>query len=152
MKIRPARPDERDALEALQRRASLHVPDYRQALLDHPDAIDLPLVQIKEGRVLVAERDGRLLGFSAALPRPDGDYELDGLFVEPDLWRSGVGAMLVNAACGQARESGARALHVIANPTALGFYERCSFAQTGATETRFGPAPLMRRTLEIDAA
>ena len=36
--IRLARPDERDALEELQRRASLALPNYREQLEAHPDA------------------------------------------------------------------------------------------------------------------
>jgi GNAT superfamily N-acetyltransferase len=145
--LRGARPEEREALEALQRRASLHLPDYRQALLDNPDAIDLPAEQIADGRVLVAETDGVVTGFAVTLPRDDGDAELDGLFVEPELWKGGVGRALVVAASDQARAEGARGLHVVANPTALGFYRRCGFEDHGVTDTRFGPAPIMRRSL-----
>jgi hypothetical protein len=36
----------------------------RESLLAHPDAIELPLEQITDGRTVVAERDGELLGFS----------------------------------------------------------------------------------------
>ena len=142
-----ARPEERAALEALQRRASLHLPDYRQALTDHPDAIDLPAEQLVDGRVIVAECDGAPAGFAVTLRRSDGDAELDGLFVEPGLWRSGIGAQLVEAAADRARTEDARALWVIANPTALGFYHRCGFEDAGRTQTRFGPAPVMRKSL-----
>jgi hypothetical protein len=40
--IRLANPDEREALEELQRRASLALPDYREQLQANPDAIHLP--------------------------------------------------------------------------------------------------------------
>jgi GNAT superfamily N-acetyltransferase len=151
MRIRPARPGEQAALEALQLRASTHHPDYREALLANPDAIELPARQIEDGRVLAAEIDGEVIGFSVALPRPDGDFELDGLFVEPLFWRGGVGRVLVEAACAQARAAGSQALRVIANPTALGFYRRCGFVDAGAAETRFGPAPVMMLDLSADA-
>jgi GNAT superfamily N-acetyltransferase len=53
--IRPARPDEQQILESLQRRASLNNPGDRDALLANPDAIELPLEQIAEGCVFVAD-------------------------------------------------------------------------------------------------
>ena len=145
--LRAARPEERLALEELQRRASLEWEDHREALLAHPEAIELPLAQIEAGHVTVAEAEGRVLGFSVVLPREDGDAELDGLFVEPQGWGHGVGRGLVEHAAAQARAAGAKALHVIANPRAEGFYARCGFAQIGEAPTRFGPALLMRMNL-----
>jgi GNAT superfamily N-acetyltransferase len=145
--LRPARADEQRALEALQRRASLAWEEYREALLAHPEAIELPIDQIAGGRVVVAARDGETIGFAVGLKRPDGDGELDGLFVEPDKWRGGVGRKLVDAIALMSRREGARALHVIANPRALGFYERCDFAAYGEEETQFGPGIRMRKAL-----
>ena len=89
MNIRPAIPAERQALEALQWRASLGNEGDRDALLRHPDAIDLPADQIAAGGVFVLEQDGAIVGFSAILPREDGDTELDALFVEPQIQRAG---------------------------------------------------------------
>ena len=60
--IRPARTDEQTVLELLQRRASLSNPGDRDALLANPGAIALPLEQITDGRVFVAERDGTVVG------------------------------------------------------------------------------------------
>jgi hypothetical protein len=68
--IRPACPAERAALEDVQRRASLALPDYRAQLEAHPDAIDLPAARIAEGRVLVAEDEAGVAGFAVWL---DGD-------------------------------------------------------------------------------
>ena len=87
--VRPARASEQKQLESLQLRASLNNPGDREALLAHPDAIELPLQQIRDGGVFVAEAAGSVLGFAAILPRSDGDSELDALFVEPDAWRRG---------------------------------------------------------------
>ena len=70
--VRPAIVSERAFLEALQWRASLQNPNDREALLKHPDAIVLPVRQIIEGGVFVAERGGKIIGFSAILPREDG--------------------------------------------------------------------------------
>lgn len=147
MLIRFALKHERAALEALQRRASLANEGDREALLAHPDAIDLPLAQIEAGQVLVAERGSALAGFAAVLPREDGDAELDGLFVEPALWRSGVARALVERCCRLGREHGAKTLHVLGNPHALGFYTACGFEAVGSRPMRFGTAVVMRRRL-----
>lgn len=142
--IRPARPEDRDQLEELQRRASLALDDYREALLAHPDAIAVPAEQIERGEVLVAELDGRLAGFASILDNQD-KAELDGLFVEPDLWRQGIGSALVESATLEARHRGLSLITVVANPAAEAFYARCGFTVEGATETRFGPALRMSR-------
>ena len=142
--IRTARADELEKLEALQRRASLANPGDRDAILAHPDAIVIPPGQLADGQVFVAESDGSLLGFSAVLDREDGQVELDGLFVEPSLWRAGVGRLLVERAKDYGREHSAAWLHVVGNPHAEGFYEACGFVTYGSQQTVFGPGLLMR--------
>jgi GNAT superfamily N-acetyltransferase len=145
--ILPAVTTERPALEALQRRASLMNEGDREALLSHPNAIELPIEQIQDGRVLVAERRGTIIGFSVVLSRDDGGAELDGLFVEPSAWRGGVGRHLVEAAGTLAQKSGAVTLHVIGNPHATAFYYACGFELLGNIATRFGTGLLMRKDL-----
>src|ERR1041385_8328595 len=120
--VRTAVASEQKHLEALQWRASLNNPGDRDALLAHPDAIELPLKQIEGGRVFVAEVSGSLMGFAAILPREDGDFELDALFVEPHSWRHGLGRALVDHCAAAARAAGAESLHVVGNPHAEGFY------------------------------
>lgn len=61
--------------------------------------------------------------------------------------RRGFGRLLVDYCAGIARARGSRYLCVIGNPHAEEFYLACSFEQIGASETRFGPALLMRRAL-----
>lgn len=141
--IRPARREEREALEELQRRASLALGEYNEQLEAEPDAVQLPAEQIEQGGVIVAEMDDRVAGFAAILVE-DGQAELDGLFVEPELWRNGIGAALVDVAVHAARRQGL-AMMVIANPSAREFYEKCGFTVEGKAETRFGPALRMSR-------
>ncbi len=145
--IRLALASERDALEALQRRASLSNPGDREALLAHPDAIELPPEQIADGRVFVAEQNGGRAGFAVVLPRPDGGAELDGLFVDPALWRKGIGRSLIDYCCVFARAEGATALHVVGNSHAAAFYEACGFEAEGTHRTRFGTGLSMRKML-----
>lgn len=141
--IRPARLDERDELEALQWTASLANQADRPHLEANPDAIDLPIEQIERGQVLVAELDGRAVGFAVVIPE-EGHAELDGLFVLPPMWRRGIGRALVDAAAHEARCRGLT-LMVVAGRAASGFYERCGFTLEGEAQTRFGPALRMSR-------
>ena len=140
MIVRLARMDERDALENLQRRASLALEQYRDVLNANPDAIALPAAQVERGDVLVAETGGRLAGFAAL----EGS-ELDGLFVEPDQWRHGIGTVLVEAAVHEGRRRGLSLITVVAEPSARTFYEKCGFRAEGEAQTRFGPAIRMSR-------
>lgn len=137
--IRPALADERVDLEELQRRASLANEHDRPHIEAHPDAIHLPPAQIANGQVFVAELDGRVAGFAAVV-----GGELDGLFVEPELWRRGIGAVLVEEAAHRARHRGL-ALTVTVNPHAFDFYSKCGFSEEGIVETRFGPGIRMSR-------
>jgi GNAT superfamily N-acetyltransferase len=139
MIIRSAKAEEREALEELQRRASMALEQYREQLEANPDAIDLPLAQVERGDVLVAEDNGDVVGFAAI----DGS-ELDGLFVEPERWREGIGRALAEAAIHEARRRGL-SLTVTAEPSAQAFYEKCGFRVEGEAETRFGPALRMSR-------
>ena len=146
---RLALPAERSALEELQRRASLIWEEDREALLANPDAIELPLEQITDGRTIVAESSGGLLGFAVVLRREDGDAELDGLFVDPGQWRQGIGRALVEQAERIAARDGAANLWVIANTRALDFYHACGFIIVGEAATRFRPAPRMRKAIDV---
>jgi GNAT superfamily N-acetyltransferase len=145
--VRPAVASEQKQLEALQWRASLNNPEDRDALLAHPDAIELPLEQIESGGVFVAEVAGSVLGFAAILPREDGDFELDALFVEPSAWRQGVGRALVQHCAAAAGAAGAESLHVIGNPHAESFYTACGFNTLGTKQMRFGIGLLMKKRL-----
>jgi GNAT superfamily N-acetyltransferase len=137
--IRLAQPDEREALEGLMRRASLALDEYRAELEAHPEAIHLPAEQIANGDVFVAEREGRVAGFAALV-----GGELDSLFVEPEMWRQGIGAALVEEAVHVARLRGL-SLSVVAGPGNRRFYEACGFSFEADAETRFGPALRMSR-------
>jgi GNAT superfamily N-acetyltransferase len=145
--VRIAQVNEQQQLVALQRRASLANPGDRVALLANPDAIELPLDQLENGHVFVADVAGSPAGFAALVFRADGDADLDALFVEPDLWRQGLGTLLIEHCVEVARVAGSCALHVVGNPHAEGFYSAVGFGVVGTTKTRFGPGLLMRKAL-----
>lgn len=148
--IRAAEPGDQVALLEVMRRASLANPGDREALLANPDAFELPVEQLAAATACVAVRDGLPVGFAVVLRREDGDAELDGLFVEPSLWRMGAGRMLVERAKQLGLGLGATALHVIANPHADGFYRSVGFEPAGTLQMRFGVGTLMRLGLTPD--
>jgi N-acetylglutamate synthase-like GNAT family acetyltransferase len=125
----------------------LNNPGDRAALVANPDAVALPDQQIDAGQVVVAERDGLIVGFASVLPRADGDSELDGLFVEPEQWRNGIGSALVAQCIAMARAQDSAILHVIGNPHAAAFYSACGFDQSGTHPTRFGVGLLFWKKL-----
>ena len=143
--IRRAVTSEQKDLEDLQLRASLTNAGDRDALLAHPDAIELPLAQIAAGGVFVAEWNGAIVGFAAVEPRADGESELDALFVDPNMRRRGIARSLVEHCAEVARTRKSTALYVVGNPHALDFYAASGFNLIGAAETRFGTGLLMRK-------
>jgi GNAT superfamily N-acetyltransferase len=146
--IRRALVSEREYLKGLQRRASLANAGDREDILAHPDAIDIPLDQLESGQVYVAALGQTVVGFAAILPRMDGDTELDALFVEPSMWRQGIGRRLLKHCQDAARSLGSDALHFIGNPHARQFYLAIGFKTVGVAETRFGEGIVYRRTLD----
>ena len=100
--------------------------------------MDLPIDQVERGQVLVAVQDESIVGLAVVIVEAN-NVELDGLFVEPERWRKGIGTALATAAVHDARRNGLT-LGVTAGAAAREFYERCGFSVEGETETRFGPA------------
>ena len=147
-RIADAAESDAPVLEDLQLRSSSVWEEYREQLAAHPDAIELPMDAVRDGRVRVAYGDSRILGFSVVLTGQDGHCELDGLFVEPDVMRGGVGRALMADVIATARREGAVAIDVTANPRAYGFYEKLGFTYGAPAETRFGPALRMHLGLK----
>ncbi|MGL4963596.1 MAG: GNAT family N-acetyltransferase [Inquilinus sp.] len=145
IRIRPARPQDRDALGALKLRASLAWGEHVEALRALPEARQVPAGHLPAA--VVAELDGAIVGFATVLPRGAGEAELEDLFVDPGSWRRGIGARLVAEAERRAAALGARSLHVIAHERAQAFYECCGFRVVGTAMTTLAPAPEMRKDL-----
>jgi GNAT superfamily N-acetyltransferase len=145
--IRPARAEDQPVLLAIVWKTVMASERDRDTLLAHPEAVQVPIEQLTPATACVADADGILAGFAIVLPRPDGDAELDGLFVDPAMQRLGIGRRLVERTKALARAMGAPTLHVVANDDALAFYRSVGFVETGVTETQFGSAPLMQLEL-----
>ncbi|GAA2728734.1 GNAT family N-acetyltransferase [Streptomyces nogalater] len=89
---------------------------------------------------LVAERDGRVLGWAAVGPYRDGetytvDAELYAIYVDPAHLGGGIGRALLAAAAGRCPADARLLLWVFkGNAPARRFYERAGFRADGAQE------------------
>lgn len=145
--LRPGRPQDQPQLLDIVW-ATVMVGGDTAELLARPDLVQVPVEHLSAETCIVAEIDGAPAGFATVLPRPDGEAELDGLFVHPTRQRLGLGRALVTEAAQLARAMGASTLHVIANEDALAFYRAVGFIQTGMAPTDLKPAPKMEMLLE----
>lgn len=84
---------------------------------------------IRAGQIVIAEREGRVLGFFGFVP---GEITL--LFVRPEVAGSGLGAHLCRLAVERARAGHEGPLIVVATRNSKRFYERQGF---GAVETSY---------------
>ncbi len=92
------------------------------------------------GVVLVAERDGEVVGFAAAGPSPDpeGAGELFAINLDPDHWGTGAGRALLEAAQAELDRMGfaESVLWVLpGNARARRFYEAAGWAADGTEKT-----------------
>ena len=101
---------------------------------------------VRPEQVLVAEIEGRIVGYVRLAPRYDRlpaarhVYEIRGLAVSPDSRGKGIGRQLVLEAAEAARSRGARrlTLNVLGtNPGARRLYERCGFVVEGVHREQF---------------
>ena len=92
---------------------------------------------------MVAEQDGRIVGFVTVRAATDDDIspdvvaEMPTVYVDPTVWRSGLGAALCDAGVERARELGFRALVLWVleiNGRARAFYESRGFQPDGASK------------------
>jgi len=129
VRLRPAEPGDADALAAIfldARRTSM--PWLARVHGEAETRWWIGAVVLVGQAVLVAERDGRPVGFAAV----EGDV-LAHLYVAPGAWRSGVGRRLLAAAQAM-RPHGLRLRTFARNAPARAFYEWAGFVATEATD------------------
>lgn len=110
----------------LRLRASLNNAGDRDALLSHPDAIELPVAQIASGGVFVGDWTGAIVGFAAAEPRTDRESEPDALFVDPNIRRRRIARSLVAHCAEVARTRESSFPYVLGNPMQESFTRRAA--------------------------
>lgn len=148
--LRPARPEEAPAISALALRSKAHwgySADFIEACRD-----DLTIDRdwCDGIRVQVAERAGRLLGYSRISGEPPRGGVLDGLFVDPSVIGQGVGIALLRRAVDLAASLGMRVLSIESDPHAEAFYLAAGAVRIGETpSTVFRGRSLPLLALEV---
>jgi ribosomal protein S18 acetylase RimI-like enzyme len=152
VEVRPAGPEDAASIAAVHVRTWQVA--YRGLMSDEVlDGLSVPQRKERwrealagdEGPAVYVAVDGAaVVGFCAvAAPRPDLDpddaaAEIGAIYVDPDVWRTGVGRALMNAALRDLRARGWRwvTLWVLAdNQRARDFYARFGFEPDGAEMT-----------------
>jgi len=119
--IRRARPDEAALLHDLTGRSALYW-GYEPEFLDwEPEAIAVTPEFLVQSVTNVLDEEGHINGYYALVGEPPG-ISLDKLFVEPRLIGTGRGKRSWCHAVATAREMGATALSLAADPNAAPFY------------------------------
>jgi GNAT superfamily N-acetyltransferase len=149
--IRSAVEADLSELQRVFRAAVLSNAGDPPALLAQPQHLVFTGDGIADGRtrVAVVVSDGRdqVMGFATLIQGPDGQPDLEDLFVDPECRRLGIGRRLVQDAASTARRAGYRTIRVTGNQHALDFYLAVGFVRIGHSETEFGPAPRLRLDL-----
>jgi putative acetyltransferase len=127
--LRPASPEDLPLLWELRMRAVGHAcaAHYGEAVLAAWLASPAPVSLhhlVARGGGIVAEEDGRLLGYGV-LNGASG--EVDALFVESAQHGRGTGALLMRAVEDAARAAGCARLFLSASLNAVPFYQRAGF-------------------------
>ena len=130
-RLRPARPEDLDAINGVIERAVM-----TWSLPERVKRLSLPSYRLREDdfhylKILVAEREGRIVGVAAmeaADPKdcPKGSHGLllYGLYVEPRHQGEGIGRKLLEEVVRLARQQGHDGLLVKAQKDAEPFFER----------------------------
>jgi ribosomal protein S18 acetylase RimI-like enzyme len=147
METRAATADDLPAIEAVFRASAKVWAEDRPFLEANPDEIAAPVDLVNRGQVRVAVKSGTIVAFSSWVILHESAWEVDDLFVRPDLMRHGIGRRLLEEMAEAATIAGCVRLGVTANPQALGFYEKLGFVVLGLVPTRFRPGVRMQRPL-----
>ena len=141
MIVRPATEQDADALAAIYGDAVLH--GFGTFEEEPPSAADMDsrrrAVQDQGLPYLVAELDGRVLGFAYAAPfRPRAAYRYtleDSVYVSPDAKGKGVGRAVLSAVIAACEALGVRQLMAVIGDTgnagSVGLHKALGFEQTG---------------------
>ena len=141
--IRPARPEEAAALSALCLRSKAHWGYDAEFMRMSAAALTISPELIDTGRVLVAEREGVLLGMASLAPLKDDVWDLLHMFIDPAAIGNGVGRVLFGAITDMARALGDTMLSIQADPNAAAFYERMGARRAGEAPSESIPGRML---------
>ncbi len=142
MLVRAGCRNDLSAMATVFRRAALTNERDRDLLSEHPEFMEL-VPPAEEDLVLVADLEGRIVGFATAKTLGDDALEVADIFVDPDHMRSGVGRALIETIVREAIRSGRSVIEVDANRHAVAFYCRLGFLAVREVQSEFGTAVRM---------
>jgi phosphinothricin acetyltransferase len=136
VRVRAATPSDAGAIQRIYAHHVRHgVGTFEE---EPPDRVEIE-ARMRQGHWVVAEADGRVLGYACYGPyRPRSGYRLtveDSVYVRPDALGRGVGSRLLAALVEHARGAGYR--HVVAavgssdNTASIALHERHGFVRVG---------------------
>lgn len=128
--LRPARPDERDALSALCLRSKAYWGYDAAFMAACVEELTLSEQDIGEDAVIVLDDENGVAGL-AHVHQTQGVCFLDKLFIDTDRIGHGYGRRLFDWALTAARTLGASELVIEADPAAAPFYERMGCIRGG---------------------
>ncbi|GGS60788.1 N-acetyltransferase [Planobispora rosea] len=150
MLIRAAREDEAGLLSELAVRSKAHWGYDEAFMAACRDELVVRASEVAERRTVVAEGDGRVLGFATLEgDPPEGDLGM--LFVEPATIGRGVGRRLFEHVTAAAAGLGFTRLTIDADPNAEPFYLAMGATRIGATPSESIPGrmlPLLEITVD----
>ncbi|MFJ4837421.1 GNAT family N-acetyltransferase [Streptomyces sp. NPDC088746] len=132
MELRPGRPGEAAALTELALRSKAHWGYDEAFMAACRDELTVRPGDTAGGRAVVAEEDGRVLGFTTLAGEPP-EGALAMMFVEPDTIGRGVGRLLFEHTMARARRLSFVRLTIDADPNAEPFYTAMGAVRIGAT-------------------
>ena len=149
--VRQAKPEEQRELTRLSVRATMYA-GHDEAFVDRSiAALMITLPMISGNWVQVAEdSSSKIVGVVWVTPTAlQGIALLQGLYVEPALWKRGIGRVLFGAAVSRANEFKAGAIMINAEPSAEGFYRRMGATRIGEAPFYFSPETILPQLLYI---
>ncbi len=100
--------------------------------------------RLERQRILLAEKDGKILGHVRWYPKTN---ELCSICVEPEFTRQGIGSVLMECACQDARDYGVGELWLDASLTAVPFYQHLGWDYRICSTD--GPLDSVRMTIQL---
>jgi len=144
MEIRRARPNEAEVLTEIAHAAKRHWKYPEDWINQWKLELTITPEFITENEVFVALIDGQVAG-CCALVIADSLAEIEHMWMRPEHMGSGIGRALFEHAKHRAKERGARALELSADPNAEGFYAHMGAKRIG--EVSAGMSGQENRTL-----
>jgi ribosomal protein S18 acetylase RimI-like enzyme len=134
MDIRPLEGKDRESLASLIRRIETFSPEEVEVAIELVDLALQP--NNRDYRILVADRDGTLVGYVCYGPTPmtEGTYDLYWIASDPEVRGQGVGASLVSGMEADLRRRTARIIRVETSATEAygptrGFYASMKYTE-----------------------